>query len=230
MSCLQKTAGLFLDRGAVALIEEDSAGKQTIESVSGKRIWNTTAPIIILVNENTASAAEAFTLALKEQRDNVTVLGTVTYGKGTAQISYPLGDGSYLKFTYAKWLSPDGNWINGTGITPDEIVELPFILNIATYTFTGEDDIYRQDSVGQAVRIAQYALEYLDYEVDRTDGYFSAQTEKALYAFAQDKDYTCDGTLDEDLLNQLIQAVLFDWMTENTHDTQYQRAMEILHD
>ncbi len=225
---LQKTAGLFLDRGAVALIEEDSAGKQTIESVAGKRIWNTAAPIIILVNEGTASAAEAFTLALKEQRDNVTVLGTVTYGKGTAQVSYPLGDGSYLKYTYAKWLSPGGNWINGTGITPDEVVELPYILNITAYTFTGEDDIYRHDSVGQAVQIAQYALEYLGYEVDRTDGYFSAQTERALYAFAQDKDYSCDGTLDEDLLNQLIQAVLYDWMTEKTHDTQFQRAMEIL--
>ena len=230
VASLQKPAGLFLDPGVVALIEEDSAGEQTIEKVSGKRIWNTTAPIIILVNDGTASAAEAFTLALKEQRDNVTVLGTTTYGKGTAQISYPLGDGSYLKYTYAKWLSPEGNWVNGTGITPDEIVELPYILSIAAYTFTDENEAYRYDSVGQAVRIAQYALEYLGYETDRTDGYFSSMTERALYAFAADKGYSFDGTLDEDMLNQLIQAVLYDWMTETTHDTQLQRALEILND
>ena len=62
--------------------------------------------IVILVNKSTASASEVLTLALQEQRDDVTVVGTQTYGKGTVQVSHTFSDGSALKYTTAKWTSP----------------------------------------------------------------------------------------------------------------------------
>ncbi len=230
VSSLQQTAGLFLESGAVALIEQDHTGKETVETVRGTRVWNLTAPMVLLVNEHTASAAEAFTLAMREQRVNVTVVGTRTYGKGTAQFSVAMGDGSYLKYTYAKWLSPGHVWVNNEGIEPDETVELPYILNIEAYEFTGEDDVYPVDSVGKPVEISQYALEYLGYAADRTDGYYSLKTEAALRAFAADHDLGFDGVLDEELMTQLIQAVTYDWMTSDEHDTQLLRALEIVHE
>ena len=230
VASLQQVAGLFLDSDAIALIEEDNKGARLVEKVKGTKCWNSEMPIVILVNGDTASAAEAFTLAMKEQRPEVTIVGTTTYGKGTAQITASLGDGSFIKYTYAKWLSPNGTWVNGTGITPDETVELPEVLETIVYEFTGEEDVYRYDSVGQAVRLAQLTLEYLGYPVDRTDGYFSAATENALRAFAQDEGLEYNGELNETLSNQLVQAVYFDWKTQGDRDTQMLRALEIVHE
>ena len=64
-------------------------------------------PIVLLVIENTASAAEAFTLCLKENRDDVTVIGTTTYGKGSVQVTQYFDDGSALKYTDSIWKSPN---------------------------------------------------------------------------------------------------------------------------
>ena len=78
--------------------------------------------IVILINGNTASASEVLTMALKEQRNDVTIVGTTSYGKGTVQVSRPFTDGTTLKYTTSRWLTPLGNWVNGVGIVPDEEV------------------------------------------------------------------------------------------------------------
>ena len=80
--------------------------------------------IILLVNEDTASAAEVLTAALKENLDNVTIVGTNTYGKGTVQYPLVFSDGSMLKYTTAEWISSKGKEINGVGIKPDVEVKL----------------------------------------------------------------------------------------------------------
>ena len=81
-------------------------------------------PIVLLVDENTASAAELFTMALMDY-DMAEVVGTTTYGKGLVQSLFRMPDGSGLKFTTEKYYGPAGNWIQDTGIEPDYIVELP---------------------------------------------------------------------------------------------------------
>jgi len=83
-------------------------------------------PLVVLVNELTASAAEILAGAIQEHEAG-RLVGTVTFGKGTVQTPYQLGDGSVLRLTTERWLTPDGNQITGKGITPDEIVELPEI-------------------------------------------------------------------------------------------------------
>ncbi len=81
-------------------------------------------PIVLLVNENTASAAELFTMALHDY-GMAEIVGTTTYGKGIVQSIYQLPDGSGLKFTTEKYYGPAGNCIQDVGITPDYEVELP---------------------------------------------------------------------------------------------------------
>lgn len=80
-------------------------------------------PIAILVNNNSASASEILASAIKESYKGV-VVGTNTYGKGTVQQTTTLPDGSMVKYTVQKWLTPDGNWINGVGVEPTDYVEL----------------------------------------------------------------------------------------------------------
>lgn len=81
-------------------------------------------PIVLLVNENTASAAELFTMALHDY-DMAEIVGTTTYGKGIVQSIYQLPDGSGLKFTTEKYYGPAGECIQDVGITPDYEVEIP---------------------------------------------------------------------------------------------------------
>ncbi len=81
-------------------------------------------PLVVLVDGGSASASEIVTAALRDYH-RATVVGTTTYGKGSVQIDYPLPDGSDLHLTVEKWYGPDGESIDGTGITPDDVVSLP---------------------------------------------------------------------------------------------------------
>ncbi len=79
-------------------------------------------PITVLVNENTASAAELFTSTLRDYK-MATIIGTTTYGKGTMQKSVPLSDSGVLSITYRYYKPPFSESYQGTGIEPDEVVE-----------------------------------------------------------------------------------------------------------
>lgn len=82
-----------------------------------------TYPIAILVNGGSASASEILASAIKESYKGY-VVGTKTYGKGTVQQTTTLPDGSMLKYTVQKWLTPEGNWINEKGVEPTNEVEM----------------------------------------------------------------------------------------------------------
>jgi carboxyl-terminal processing protease len=79
------------------------------------------APIAVLVNGNSASAAEILAAALR-QNNRALLLGARTYGKGTVQTVMPLSDGRALKLTTARYYTPAGDSINGIGIAPDRVV------------------------------------------------------------------------------------------------------------
>lgn len=81
-------------------------------------------PVAVLVNGNSASASEILAGALKDS-NAATLVGTTTFGKGLVQGVYFLNDGTAIKLTQAKYLTPNKNDINGVGISPDVVIDLP---------------------------------------------------------------------------------------------------------
>lgn len=95
-------------------------------------------PLVVLVNENSASAAEIFAGAVKDTGRG-TLVGTQTFGKGLVQRLFTLPDGSGLNITIQRYYTPNGTSIHGIGITPDVEAELPAGYTTLTEIPTGED-------------------------------------------------------------------------------------------
>ena len=118
-------ADMFVDSGKALLITEDKNGNRYTQS--SKNSKEIDMPVVVLVNEYTASASEILTGILKDYK-LATIIGTTTYGKGVIQEVYPdvLGKdiGGALKVTVSEYFTPNGNKINKVGIEPDEKIEL----------------------------------------------------------------------------------------------------------
>ena len=115
------TASEFMASGNV-LLEQDSKGVRTPYMVNGATV-NTTSPIVVLVNNNTASAAEIVSGALQDNH-RAYIIGVKTFGTGTVLEEFPLSDGSALLLGTREWLTPDGHFIRNQGITPNMTVTL----------------------------------------------------------------------------------------------------------
>ena len=115
-------ADYVADKDSVLLYEVDKNNKETVKKAKTDPIINM--PIIILTNENTASASEILAGALKDLKC-ATIVGTTTYGKGVIQQILKLSDGSGLKVTIEEYQTPNRSKIHKIGIAPDEEVKLP---------------------------------------------------------------------------------------------------------
>lgn len=80
-------------------------------------------PFAVLVDGTSASASELFAGAIQDHKTGK-LIGSTTFGKGIVQYTYPLEDGSYYQFTAQQWLTPNGRYIQGEGLTPDITVDL----------------------------------------------------------------------------------------------------------
>ena len=123
LNALYDMCGLFLDSGSLIGREVARTGVFTkdIKAYGGR--YFTFESITLLQDGQTASAAEGFINALRENLDNVTVAGTQSFGKGIGQITIPLKGGYAVKATVILIETPDGNCIHGVGITPDNVYE-----------------------------------------------------------------------------------------------------------
>ncbi len=111
-------ASFMLPSGQIVVIEEDGAGKRKELKARGGDILSAL-PTVVLINEGSASASEILAGALRENRDNVTLIGKKSYGKGSVQELIPVGKDTAVKITVARWLTPEGHQINKAGISPD---------------------------------------------------------------------------------------------------------------
>ena len=119
LTAVENILSLFLDSSHVIYQTEDKTGNKKIYSQGTK---TKEYKIVVLTNESSASASEILAAAMKEEY-KATLVGKKTYGKGTVQELKTLPDGEQYKFTTKKWLTPQGTWINGTGIEVDTEVE-----------------------------------------------------------------------------------------------------------
>ncbi len=115
-------AEYFAPKGSVLLYEVDKNNNEEIKKSENEPIINM--PVIILTNENTASSSEILAGALQDL-GIAKIVGTKTYGKGVIQEVLSLPDGSGIKITSEKYLTPNKREINKVGIQPDVEVELP---------------------------------------------------------------------------------------------------------
>lgn len=122
------TASLFLEKGKTIYSLQTSDNELTYKDKTADK---KTYPIVILINNSSASAAEVLTAALKDSY-GATLVGVKTYGKGKVQQVVKLDSGDSVKYTSAKWLTPNGICIDGVGISPDYNVEFQINGNIDT--------------------------------------------------------------------------------------------------
>jgi carboxyl-terminal processing protease len=114
-------ASFFLSQGVVVEIRSNQ-GQITALNVNEDRPKNNL-PMVVLVDKASASGSEVLAGALQDH-GRATIAGTTTYGKGSVNVLYPLGDGSGLYITVGRWLTPNGRLIEGQGIEPDIKLEL----------------------------------------------------------------------------------------------------------
>ena len=221
----QEIASYLLPKDTVIFREESKDGsKEDYKTISGYEQF-TYKKIVIIVNGDTASAAEVLTAALKEHL-GATVVGEKTYGKGTVQVPLTFKDGTMFKYTTAEWITPNGEKINEKGITPDVEVKL----DEAFYTSAPilKKEVYQPDTVSTAAKSAQVYLKFLGYAVDRTDEYFSYASSEALKQYQKDKGMKVTGNIDADTLTSLLSSCALKWHSEEAQqDTQMKKAVEL---
>ncbi|KGX86823.1 S41 family peptidase [Pontibacillus marinus] len=180
-------------------------------------------PVVVLIDEGSASASEILASAMKEAGE-YDLVGKQSFGKGTVQQPIPMGDGSNLKLTIYKWLTPDGNWIHKKGIKPTVKAELP------EYYYTNPVQIDKElkyDQNSEKIANVQKMLEGLGFNPGRKDGYFSRETAAAVKNFQQEQGLEVTGTVNEKTGTQLQSAVV-QKVQNNENDTQMKKALEVL--
>ncbi len=115
LSSAEKIISYFLDKGDI-IYQLDSKG--VIEKVKNTNEKLYDIPVAVITNKMSASASEILAVSLKENI-NATLIGQVTFGKGTVQKAVRLESGAMIKYTIQEWLSPNGNKINLVGVKPD---------------------------------------------------------------------------------------------------------------
>ena len=129
-------ADMLLDKGQTIISTVDKDNKT--EVTYSKKDPTFTMPVVVLANENSASASEILSCSLQDN-GRAKIIGTKTYGKGIIQTLLSLTDGSGLKITTEEYYTPKGSTIHKVGITPDEEVELPDTVK-SIYSVTKDED------------------------------------------------------------------------------------------
>ena len=213
---------LFIDEGkTIYQMKEKSGAVQKTKASDCKKY--SFANNYILVDGQTASASEVVAGALQELC-NFKLVGSQTYGKGTAQTQKQLSDGSVLKYTYARWMLPSGTWINRKGLTPDYLVENIDVSDISTIAV---DKDLKYDCVDERVLAMQKSLKILGYDCKREDGYFSSDTVEALKQFESANNLNVDGIYNDNDKNILIVGFII-YINDLSNDYQYKKLIEIM--
>lgn len=212
----------FVPKGKPIVQVEDRDGNRE-QTLSGGAEGLKPYKIAVLINKGSASAAEILAGALQEEAGAVLV-GETTFGKGTVQVSYnkTLGDGSLVKMTIAKWLTPNGDWIHQKGIAPDIKAPASALYSVARLAIAKP---LVADTLGEQVKSLQTILKGLGYSVERTDGYFDESTVKAVKQFQSKASLPVTGSVDKETAQQLERTVI-EWLRNDANDSQLRQAVD----
>ncbi|WP_444860582.1 S41 family peptidase [Peribacillus simplex] len=212
-------ASLFIPNGKVVLQVEERSGKK--EVYKSKNDGELKIPVVVLIDDGSASASEIVAAAVSESAD-IPLIGVKSFGKGTVQTAQDFEDGSNFKYTAAKWLTPEGNWIHKKGIKPDINVKLP---DYASLPYISPDKELKASDSSSEVKAAEEMLKEAGHDPGKIDGFFDEATTNAVIAFQKEQKIKETGTIKDDTTVKLMQ-VIREKILKN--DTQVKKAVEVL--
>lgn len=226
LNSLLDTLRLFMPKGDILYInyknEKNNIVYKNEKNMSGKY------EIVILANENSASAAEAFSASMKDA-GVATVVGRTTFGKGSMQVIQRIITGGAIKLTVALYQSAGGSFVDGIGVTPHHTIK-----NV-TRSLNENPDYPKmqfsleinENSDPEAIEAAEIRLRLLSISPGSVDGVFDADTAAAVKLFQEKQGLEGTGVLDIMTQAELDNATAD---IKTTVDRQYAKAVEILTD
>lgn len=190
-------------------------------------------PVAVLVNGGTASASEIVTGAIQDSNAG-TIIGTTTFGKGSAQTSVNLQNGGGMKLTVAHFLTPNKNIIHEKGIIPNIIIENKvntefnsLVKQVEQFAPMIESKKPTLNDKGLNVYGAQQRLAFLGYKEIQSTGILDEKTFEVLKHFQSAKGLYAYGTLDY-TTRDLLKTEVVDYLNKLNGDAQLEKAIEIL--
>lgn len=198
-------SNMFVPDGKVIVQEEDRNGEKSAATAdsSVNDDYKVKVPTTMLIDDGSASASEILAAAASES-GSVKLVGTKSFGKGTVQTAQTLDDGSTLKLTVAKWLTPDGTWINKKGLTPNKVISMP---EYATLTVPSSSKKMKEGDFGDQVKVVEKLLKALDYNVGKVDGLYDSETAYAVERFQNDNGLEPTGIMTGKTTDKLIEQI-----------------------
>ncbi len=186
-------ANIFIDKGNTVVQLEKGKDKEELKTSNQALKQAKDMKVSILVNEGSASASEVFTGAMKDYH-KAKVYGSKTFGKGIVQTTREFSDGSLIKYTEMKWLTPDGHYIHGKGIRPDVSISTP---KYQSLNVIPDNKTYHQGEKDKNVKTMKIGLKALGYPIDNETNIFDEQLESAIKTFQQDNNLKVNGNFDK---------------------------------
>lgn len=212
-------SSMFVPEGKILFKVEDRNGN--IKEYKSEHKGSADFPLVVLIDSGSASASEILAGAVKESAD-VPLVGQKSFGKGTVQTAQDFPDGSNVKFTTAKWLTPKGNWIHKKGIEPDYKVDLPDYYNLPYLDPKLE---LKQGTSSNEVKTAQQMLSALGYNPGRADGFYDDQTVEQVKKFQAANNLPQSGVFTGKTTEKVIEKLQEKIMKD---DPQLAKAVEVL--
>ena len=212
-----EVAKLLVPEGEIVrLVGRDGEVSNTYYSSAAKKPY----PIVVLINEDSASSSELLAGALQD-RNAALLVGKTTYGKASVQQLANLTGGSGILLTIARYFTPSGHDIHEHGIEPDFEVEMPEILLYYNYFFP---DSLEQDDYGFEVEMLQLMLDQIGFPVEAS-GYFDLSTSIALTNFQIASGLPGSGKFDDLTWVELREALD---LAARDNDEQLNYALEMI--
>ena len=182
-------ASLFLEEGQTILQVQPKTGEPEIYTADGGDKYDL--PLTVLIDEGSASASEILAAAIVDNKRGE-VIGVNSFGKGTVQTVEQLKDGSNLKYTNAKWLTPNGNWINEKGVAPTVEVKYPDYMKL---TYIDPKKELKEGSTGTSVKSAKGMLKALGYNITEENEAFDRELTEAIKTYQTENKLEVTGVI-----------------------------------
>lgn len=217
----EKVASMFLKDGQT-IVQFAEKNQITQVDKANKKLdhgFKVTEDVVVLVDGQTASAAELVAAALKESA-HIPVVGQKTFGKGTVQLVTSLDKQSEMKLSTQKWLTPKKNWVHKKGLVPDILIALPTAQQLNTFN----NQLNNQEELSESQKKdVRELFDFLGIHIDLKN--FDSSYQAALKEIQTNEKLKVTGQLDQETLEKVNALIFSKYLKE---DLSYQKALEQL--